>query len=159
MSTIKEFRNFDQVSWGIRVTTDKNFGSGHLSRCLLLSKHLGDNITFFTDPFDSIKHYTFIKEKNFASINYSMEALKAKKISCLIVDNYNIKKHIIEKICQIGPVITFDDFNRKWNKPIVIGSGLSQSLFLKASKIIEGPKYAIVDKKFYKNKNIFKKNY
>ena len=26
MSTIKEFRNFDQVSWGIRVTTDKILG-------------------------------------------------------------------------------------------------------------------------------------
>ena len=101
---------------------------------MLLHKHLGETWLFFADPFDSIKHYTFIKRKNFASINYGMEALKAKKISCLIVDNYNIKKHIIEKICQIGPVITFDDFNRKWNKPIVIGSGLSQSLFLKHQK-------------------------
>ena len=51
MSTIKEFINFDQINWGIRVTTDKNFGSGHLSRCLLLSKHLGDKSDFFIDPF------------------------------------------------------------------------------------------------------------
>ena len=46
MSTIKKFINIDQINWGIRVSTDKKFGQGHISRCLLLSKYLGKKVTF-----------------------------------------------------------------------------------------------------------------
>ena len=158
MSTKKKIINIDQINWGIRVSTDKKFGKGHLSRCLQLSKHLGEKVTFFIDPFTLLTGYSIIREKNFNGADKSIEALRFRKIDFLIIDNYNIKKEIIDKISDIGNVIVFDDFKRKWIKPIVIGSGLSKYISSKKSKIIQGPKYAIVHKIFNKNRNIFKKN-
>ena len=63
-----------------------------------------------------------------------LKGLKCRKVDCLVIDNYNIKKEIIDKICDIGNVIVFDDFKRKWIKPIVIGSGLVNIFASKKSK-------------------------
>ena len=115
-------------------------------------------MTFFIDPFTFLNGHSIIREKSFNSIDKSIEALKCRKVDCLVIDNYNIKKEIIDKICDIGNVIVFDDFKRKWIKPIVIGSGLSKYIPSKKSKTIQGPKYAMVHKIFNEN-DIFKKIY
>lgn len=137
---------------GIRVTTSKIYGLGHITRCTELAKQLKYNVIFFIDPDSEINtKYTCISENKTNSATKATNALKNKKISALIFDNYNISKTIIEKISKIGLCLVIDDLKIQWKNPIVIAPNLGsqQTDYKNNQNVYAGIEYSMISNKFY----------
>ena len=147
--------------WGIRVSTSKKLGMGHLVRSLELAYEL-KNVILYIDPDTKniVSNYfpnSLIEEKNISSSDKAIADLKKGIVIGLIFDNYKIPKNRIEDACSFGCVAVIDDFFNYWKKPIVIISSLSESVNDKIprERLIYGHNKIIIPnvKSYQPNKN------
>lgn len=153
---------------GIRADSSKTLGTGHVNRCLIIAKLLkkkniksyfiSKNIDKETVKQLKNKNITFHKIRNFKEdeINKDSELtikyIKLKKITHLIVDNYNLNFKWKKKVSNICKLIVIDDFFfKKTYCDIYINYHDSKKImdkkknfFKKDCKKLLGPKFSII---------------
>ncbi len=167
----------------IRVDANPSLGYGHISRCINLAKEIKNKLNcqiYFLMAscnnfyIKKIKNYNFKinlinKNKFFDQKSDSLKSnkfLKELKPDLLILDHYKLgiywEKSVKENIKKL---LVIDDLKRKHNCNFFLDQNFS-SLFNKKifskiinknSKILIGPKYSLIDKKYFILKNKKKK--
>ena len=168
------------MNFFFKVSAGENIGIGHLQRCLNLATGLNkkkNNIIFLVNK-SSKKYIKKIKKKKFqvkVYQNNNILLMNAKKVfikneyNFLIIDDYSIDYKWELKISNyVNKILVIDDFtNRKHYCDVYVNQNIiNQKDIIKVKKkfnkqkCLLGPKYALLDKKFYfyhnkKRENIF----
>jgi len=160
----------------VRVEASSKCGTGHLKRCIALSKKIAQNknnsVIFF---FSGDEHYAKLIEEagfkffilthdNFNHVNDVKninEIINKHKFyfDFILVDHYKID-HLWEELFSNYNIIVIDDLaNRKHAADILIDQNLYMNmnqryngLVKKDCKILLGPQYAILDTKYLENR-------
>jgi UDP-2,4-diacetamido-2,4,6-trideoxy-beta-L-altropyranose hydrolase len=153
---------------GIRVEAGKDIATGHLMRCLAISKeleHIGLDVVFIykfpstrimLDQF-KIKHFRLcnslvsIKDE----VDYLRNAIENLQTKLIIVDGYNFSFEYLSLLKNITTVCSIDDFCRDDNPAdVIINYNIyaigqySQHRPNKGRRILLGPSYAPLREEF-----------
>ena len=146
----------------------KEIGFGHIFRCINLAKSLKkNNIHFLIEDYGSVKK--ILKKNQISNISVLKSGIKLEKdieqtvnyirknqIRILIVDKYRTKKHFVNSINKIIPVICITDLKEKDQSCNLLINGFigyeNKIVRNKKTKLLLGPKYQILDPKFSKQK-------
>ena len=148
---------------GIRVSTNKAYGRGHLERCLEIRRYITKPVIWFIDDnttFDSIpKGDMVVNEKG---INYYSQLKKYiinNKINFLLIDSYNISDKKKDILCDLIPAALIVDKNCDVNADILVCPQLLFFNHLKSKISLIGAQYAPIKKDYCKiNKRHNNKN-
>ena len=139
---------------GIRVSTNKAYGRGHLERCLEIRKYITKPVIWFIDDnkkFDSIpKGDMVVNEKG---INYYSQLKKYiinNKINFLLIDSYNISDKNKNILCDFIPVALIVDKNCDVNADILVCPQLLFFKHLKSKISLIGAQYTPIKKDYCK---------
>lgn len=163
---------------GILIDSNPAVGGGHFWRCFNLCKSLKNKDIKFhflsncltNDLNIQLKKncFSYHKIKNLYKSDEIINKIKKTKISILITDIYNLSSFQKRKIKKyVNLLIVIDDFCHKiHNSDIYINNNFIKKSSIKKikklnpnTKLFLGPKYIIINKKFFVKKNrIFTKN-
>jgi UDP-2,4-diacetamido-2,4,6-trideoxy-beta-L-altropyranose hydrolase len=153
---------------GIRVEAGKDIATGHLMRCLAISRefeHIGLDVVFLykfpstrimLDQF-KIRHFRLCN--SFVSfldeVDYVKNALESLQINLIIVDGYSFSFEYLSLLKNITTVCSIDDFCREENPAdVIINYNIyaigkySQYRPNKGRRILLGPSYAPLREEF-----------
>ena len=167
------------MKFAFRVDSSYQIGSGHLMRCLTLAKALKDkkiesifiSIKNKDDMSFLLKKHNFkilninnkkIDKKNFFSwktdAEDTLKKIKDEKITHLIADHYEIDENWEKYLYKhLKKIIVIDDLaNRKHFCDILLDYSLPVKDYSKLvplrTEILSGPKFALLDKSFLKER-------
>ena len=138
----------------IRVSTDSNYGKGHISRCLAIRSHIKCKTVWYIDLKDNevtkmIPQYDeIVIEDGVFSCLKIKNAIKNNYLSMVLLDSYMISNNEHLKIKKNIPLVVISDSLKKVNADLTIYPHPVSYNFSKNKNFLGGVKYALISKNY-----------